>query len=425
MVDTPVQSSSQGVDTQALWERTKHLGAELGHRMGQDQVVRMAAALSYTSSLALVPMLAVVVSVLAGFPAFADLKETVQVFIVNNLVPDAGAAARDQLNNFVGATGGLSVFGMAGILVTAILLLLTIETAFNRIFRVQRARPLVARLVMYWTVLTLGPLLLGMSLSLRGYFAVLQPMMDSTGLSGASVLLVDVTPFALTVVAFMLFYVMVPYRSVSLKDAAIGALAATVLLQILRKSFGVFIVSSETYGTIYGAVAVVPVFLVWMYMSWLMILIGAVVTASLPAWRRQATTLGSEDPVSVLQMSLELLSHIRGHEAPGKGVPNQALMDHVMGAEAAATTALEKLSEAGFVAHTDENTWVVTRPLEKTSLYDLFIDLELPLSRSFLEQVQSGEEGAAMRALTAGYDGLKAALNVPLSDIDEAQDKVS
>ena len=417
MVDTPASQPSEGLDTQAIWDRAKHLGSELARRMGQDQVVRMAAALSYTSSLALVPMLAVVVSVLAGFPAFADLKETVQVFIVNNLVPDAGAAARDQLNNFVGATGGLSVFGMAGILVTAVLLLLTIETAFNRIFRVQRARPLVARLVMYWTVLTLGPLLLGMSLSLRGYFTVLQPMMDSTGLSGASVLLADVTPFMLTVVAFMLFYVMVPYRSVSLKDAAIGALTATILLQILRRSFGVFIVSSDTYGTIYGAVAVVPVFLVWMYLSWLMILIGAVVTASLPAWRRSATSLGSDDPVSVLQMSLELLDHIRSREAPGKGVPNQALMDHVMGAEAAATTALEKLSEAGYVAHTDENTWVVTRPLEQVKLYDLLVDLELPLSRDFLDHVKAQQEGQALQALTAGYSSLKTALDVPLSQL--------
>jgi len=173
MVDTPAVPLTDRITAEALWQRAKHFAAELARRMGQDQVVRMAAALSYTSTLALVPMLAVVVSVLAGFPAFSDLKESVQVFIVNNLVPDAGAAARDQLNSFVGATGGLSVFGMAGILVTAVLLLLTIETAFNRIFRVQRARPLVARLVMYWTVLTLGPLLLGMSLSLRGYFTVL------------------------------------------------------------------------------------------------------------------------------------------------------------------------------------------------------------------------------------------------------------
>ena len=146
-------------------------------RMKDDQVNRVAASLSYTSTLALVPALALALAILAAFPAFSGVRESVQDFVLNSFVPDTGMRMEEALEGFIAAAGELTTIGIAGLIVTSVLLLLTIEGAFNRIFRVVRPRPFLARLVVFWTVITVGPLLVGLSFSLSGYFVTVRALL--------------------------------------------------------------------------------------------------------------------------------------------------------------------------------------------------------------------------------------------------------
>ncbi|MEQ9448803.1 MAG: YihY family inner membrane protein, partial [Rhodospirillaceae bacterium] len=232
-------------------------------RMGEEHINRTAAALSYSTSLAVVPALALVFAMLAAFPQFDDLRANVEEFIVGNLVPDTGLRISETIAGFIEATGGLTAFGAVGLILTSVLLLLTIEEAFNHIFRVIRPRPMLLRLLVFWTVITVGPLLLGLSFSLSGYFSFLRLSSDGPQSSNIDVILGSVTPAILTWLMLTFIYIVVPNRRVRLRDALIGAGLAAVSFTVLRYGFAQAVVGMTSYRAIYGAVAAVPVFLIW------------------------------------------------------------------------------------------------------------------------------------------------------------------
>lgn len=254
----------------------------LWFRFNADGVARMASALSYTSLLALVPLLAIALAMFAAFPVFRDLRERFQEMVFENFVPHVGAAVQDQVAGFVEKAGELTAAGIIGLSVTAVMLLVTIETSLNVIFRVERERSLMSRLLVYWTSLTLGPLLIGASFSLTGYFASVGKWVADEGLSP---ILARGVPTLLIMVAFGLLYFAVPNRRVRPLDAAIGGVVAGLVFTAVRAGFGFYVANARTYQTVYGAIAAIPIFLVWMYVSWAVILLGAELAAALPEWR--------------------------------------------------------------------------------------------------------------------------------------------
>ena len=180
--------------------------------MKDDQVNRVAASLSYTSTLALVPALALALAILAAFLAFSGVRESVQDLVLNSFVPDTGMRMEEALEGFIAAAGQLTTIGIAGLIVTSVLLLLTIEGAFNRIFRVARPRPMFARLVVFWTVITIGPLLVGLSFSLSGYFVTIRTLLGGEEPGTLTVLFGTAMPTLLTAIAFALIYMAVPNK---------------------------------------------------------------------------------------------------------------------------------------------------------------------------------------------------------------------
>lgn len=251
----------------------------LANRIRGDTVLRVASSLSYTSLIALVPLFAIALAIFAAFPGFSGVREQVQSFLLSSLAPNIEVDISDYFNQFVGATAKLSTFGVVGIAITSILLLSTIENSLNFIFKVHKPRRFTTKVTLYWTIITLGPLLLGAAFSVRGFFSI--PNLMPSELGWLEVLVGDLVPTFLTLLCLMAVYILVPNKKVGVLNSFWGALVSVLMFGILRKGFAFFVLKSATYKTLYGALAVLPVFLVWMYAAWAVVILGAVLTASL------------------------------------------------------------------------------------------------------------------------------------------------
>ena len=371
-------------------EKARELRAFLKFAVGrfqEDRGLRMAASLSYTSLLAVVPLSAIAFSMLAAFPVFEGVREEFQGVLFSNFLPQSAEAMREYFDQFIKNTAGLTAVGIIGLAATAILLLGTIEADLNAIFRVARARAMVPRLLVFWALLTLGPLLLGASFSLSTYFFALTRWAGVDGVQSTLVNFTQFLPTFMVIVALTLCYIIVPNRRINAVNALVGGIIAGLLFALLRKGFGIYVTKFPTYQTIYGAVSVVPIFLVWMYMSWAVVIFGAVITASLGEWRagirERNKTLSPEDR---LVAALQILDCLFVGSRNGDGTSRAAIMKETgLGGEVVDRT-LVMLEKSGFTDQTTKRGWVLVRDLVTVSLYDLMRLLGLA--------IEPREEGA-------------------------------
>lgn len=254
------------------------LARRVWHRFFEDHVQTNAAALSFTTVLALVPAAAVTFSMLSMFPVFQDWSRELESFVYDNLVPATGKLVQSQLQEFIGHTGRLTAFGLLFLLVSALLLLFTIEETLNKIWRVENSRRVVQRLLSYWAVLTLAPLLMGASLSLTSYL-VSTALQGEGNVAEARGWFLSLLPFLFEVMAFVLLYTVVPNKPIRLRHALAGGVVAAVMFEIAKRGFTWYISNFHSYEVIYGALSSIPIFLLWIYLSWLIVLIGAELTA--------------------------------------------------------------------------------------------------------------------------------------------------
>lgn len=270
-------------------ERARSAGrfaAFVWRRFDDDRCLATAGALSYTSLLAIVPLLAVFLSILKIFPFFAEMQADAERHITGILLPTQSDAAIAGLHSFIEKATSLTGFGVVGLAVTAVLLLNTINHAFARIWRAQRMRPLVTRLLAYWAILTLGPLLFGLALWITGLVHVAGATYGGGAFAVTARWLGPLVPVLLEIFGFALLYSAVPNCRVRRRDAIAGGLAAALLFEVLKRGFALYLIYFPTYQVIYGAISAVPIFLVWMYASWAVTLFGAEVAAALPEWRK-------------------------------------------------------------------------------------------------------------------------------------------
>lgn len=264
------------VVTRSLWQFAR----QVMQRFEQDRCKRIAGALSYTTMLAVVPLTAVMVAVLSLFPVFSAWMTVIQDFIYSNFVPAAGEAVQKYLTQFASKAGRLTVIGLLFLGAAALMLMATIEQAFNDIWRVPNARKLVNRFVTYWALLTLGPILVAASLALTSKFFSLS-FFGRAEVTLMHQILEVVLPLMLEFGAAVLLYTVVPNAAVLWRNAFVGAAFAAVLLEIAKHLFTAFMKSFTSYQILYGAITALPVFLMWIYISWVIILLGAIVTATL------------------------------------------------------------------------------------------------------------------------------------------------
>ena len=283
-------------------------------RFVQHNCTQVAASLTFTTLLSLVPLIAIALSVVAAFPAFGEMSDQIKIFILTNMMPEAAnKVIAVYMQQFADNAVKLTAIGTAFLGVTALALMLTIDKALNAIWRVVRLRPLLHRLLTYWALLTIGPVLIGASLSLTSWLIGIS-MGLTRGIPGIDVALLQLGPLMLTSIAFSVPYLIVPNRQTSWRHAAAGGLAAAVGFEIMKQGFAFYITRFPTYQAVYGAFATIPIFLMWIYLSWLMVLLGAVIAASLSSWRfgdwrHDATVQGKQflDALRLLQILGEAL----------------------------------------------------------------------------------------------------------------------
>jgi membrane protein len=339
-------------------------------RFNDDRCMQIASSLTFTSLLAIVPMVTIAVTVIAAFPVFGSVTAALQTFILQNLVPASAESVASYTQQFSTNAAKLTAVGIAFLVVTSIMLLLTIDRAFNDIWRVKRSRPVVQRVLVYWTLITVGPVLMGASLTLTSWL-VGQAVGLVRGLPGAGVFLLSLVPIVLTSLALSLLYIAMPNRRIAPRDAVIGGVIGGVAFELMKRGFALYVSYFPTYTLVYGAFATVPVFLLWIYLSWLVVIFGAVVVAALPEWREAA---GQRHPVpgsdffDALQI-LKILWHAHHTGAP---VTLSALL-------AAATVRIENVERildtmvsAGWVRKTVPNGWVLHRDASTITVEDVF-----------------------------------------------------
>lgn len=261
----------------------KNTALTLYERFREDRLGVTAGSLTFTTTIALVPFITVALAVFTAFPMFAKLQDVLQKWLIASLIPDN--IARQLLGYLTQFAGKASKLGVAGVLVlltTALASILTIDRTLNNIWRVRRARPLAQRVLIYWAAITLGPLLLGASLTMTSYV-----VSASTGLVGTMPggvrLLLDALEFFMVAGGVALTYRYVPNTQVKWGHAWTGGIFVSAGIEVAKKLLALYLSSVPTYSAVYGAFATVPILLVWIYMAWVIVLLGAVIAAYLPS----------------------------------------------------------------------------------------------------------------------------------------------
>jgi membrane protein len=350
-------------------------------------------ALSYTTLVSLVPLAVIAFGSLSAFPIFAQVHDQIVALAFRNLVPSIGEQAAWWFRTFADSAAKTTAIGVAGIAATGILLLVTVEDQLNLIWRVTSPRPWVQRILSYWTLITLGPLLIGISLSLSTYFEIAAQQVgfaeeavawvESRWLHGVARLL----PALLEFIALALLYCLIPNCAVRWRDGALGAAIATLAIEILKVGFSFYIGAASFYQTVYGALAIIPIFLLWMYISWMAVLLGAVVAAALPNWRIDERVGNIPSGGVRLGFSLALIATLARAQRRGKAKSTAELAADLGVATTVVDEHMKPLAEAGFAAHTQDGRWVLAWSPETATLHDLYEALQLPLAGRWTEQI--------------------------------------
>jgi len=262
----------------------------LRKRVKKEQLQVIAGYLSYVSLMSLVPLMVVALSVATAFPIFADIHHSVEQFVYDNFVPTAGDVVQQYLSSFVDNASKMSAVAISFLFIAALLLISSIDKTFNNIWQVTKKRRVITSFSMYWMILTLGPILVGASIAITSYIVSLVTMgvEDSFGITN---MFFRLLPLLSSMAAFILLYMLVPNKPVPFKYAFSGSLIAAILFEFAKKIFVEYLTAFPSYQAIYGALAIVPILFLWVYLSWLIVLGGAVITVSLQEYELESDVI--------------------------------------------------------------------------------------------------------------------------------------
>lgn len=286
----------------------------LANRFVEDRLNASAAALTFVSLFALVPMLTVTLSIASALPAAGDIEGKLNEFLVQFLLPESSSQVVQYLSTFIAQARSLTVFGVIILLISAILMLRNVEKALNDIWRNRANRRPLQSFLLYWAVLSLGPIAIGLGLGIRAYLFAATNDWGGIHLFGLGSLLIGLLPFAISAIGLTCLYAVVPNCQVPLRHALIGGLFAASTFTVARMLFTA-VMAQSSYTLVYGAFAAVPLFLLWIYVTWIIVLIGAVLTHSLSAYQ---TTEQAQTPT--LMKALDILYLFWRAQADGRGI---------------------------------------------------------------------------------------------------------
>lgn len=249
-----------------------------------DRVAITAGHLAYVTLLSLVPFIMVFFAILQAFPAFQTIRIKLEDFVFNNFVPAAGDTIRQYVIEFASNASEMGAISIGFLVIVALLLISNVDKTLNHIWRINIERRKIFTFAIYWMVLTLGPLLVGSSLAMTSYLISLTAYAEEYT-PGLSTFLLGILPYLISFGGYFLLYSVVPNKVVRAKDAAAGAIFAALLFELCKKVFAIYVTSFPSYQVIYGALAAVPILFVWVYLSWIIVLLGAVFTVQVEKFR--------------------------------------------------------------------------------------------------------------------------------------------
>lgn len=344
-------------------------------RFRQDRCADIASSLTFTTLLSLVPLITIMLTLFSAFPQIADFPEHVKNVILSNLLPETGGRIISRyMEQFAENAARLTAVGIGLLAVTSMLMIYNIDNAFNAIWRVSRQRTVVQRVLVYWAVLTLAPLLMGGSLSMTSWLIGMS-VGNLSQLSPVVMGMLKLIPLILATLAFAFLFRVVPNRYVPIQHAFIGGAVSAIAFETMSRAFALYITNFPTYKLVYGAFASIPIFLLWVYLSWLTVLLGAVLTASLSHWRSKSVSQ-SLSPEMKLYYALCILKVMSKSLRSGIIQTLPMLSRELLLGYDSLEELLEQMSTINLVQRMVGHSWVMVRSPEHVQaieLYRLFV----------------------------------------------------
>ena len=401
-------------------ERLVLFGRFLLRRFLDDRCFESAGALAYTTVFALLPFTAVVMALLSAFPAFeASTKEVIHFMFVN-FVPPSARSYEARITDFALTAQSLTAPGVIALVVSILLTMWSIEQAFNRIWRVPSARPKLIRFLMYWTLLTLGSLLTVATLTATSaLFSV--PELAGIEARNLGEQLLRYLPELLELLAFTAAYWLIPHRTIQLRFAFIGGLLATMLFEGLKWGLAIYL-RGASFQQLYGAMAIVPILLVWVYFSWLAVLFGASLASSLGSFRYQPRALRLS-PGAEIYGVLRLLGRFDEARRGGLGLHLAEIQQREPGlTDELLQSMISALCELNIIQRGESGAWLLSRDLASVKLEEVYVHMKLriPVGELCLPLRHDAIGRAAQRVLEDLREPLAAPLSRDIASLLEA-----
>lgn len=382
----------------------------LWKRFLDDRLFQAAGALSFTTAFAIVPLSMVVFGILSAFPVYEEWSAQLSTYIFSNFVPSSARAVETHLLEFSKNAGKLTAVGVIVLVVSLLITLISIEATFNQIWRVPTSRPTFGRLMVYWTVMTFGALLAAASLAISARFFALAIFETQPG-QWVEHWLLRFTPILIEYVSLVVIYRVVPHRTIQWRYAALGAFFAVIMIEIVKMAAGSYLGSFGTYEKIYGTLALIPIFLGWIYFSWVAVLLGASLASSLSAFRYQPASQRLPWGYEFYGL-LRLLGRFDEYRKRGKGLHLEDIRQlEPMLTDAVVQQMLQQLSAIGLLSRAESGEWLLARDLDDLSLGELYeaCQLRIPTAEAWLPARDDALGNAAIAALDE--------LRLPLRDL--------
>lgn len=373
---------------------------------------RSAFYLAFTSLFAVVPVMTVVYSILALIPELKGMESKMQNFMFEHFVPATGSQLQEHLHGFAQQASNLTSIGVIMLFVTSVLMLRKIENSFNTIWHITEARKGVNGFLLYWALLSLGPVMMGGAFAVSSYLASLKMIYDMVPLAGTQTFVLSLLPILMSGLAFSLAYVAIPNTRVPIRHGLLGGLVAAILFDLARRGMTLFVSMFPTYHLVYGAFAAVPIFLIWVLVSWNIMLLGAEIVQAMTSFqvdkKRSTSSLGN------LLAVLETLYRLQGKGEVIDEVVLLQKMPWVSNREWEAYT--DTLINVQLIHRNGEGEIALTRDLHKYSLAQLFRDCFGDTIKLDL-QSNEGWQGRVNKLYKDGMDACLSGWEIPLAEL--------
>lgn len=344
-----------------------------------DDCQQKSSSLTYTTMLSIVPILTVLLVMLSSIPALSDAKQQIQDMIYSNLLPSSSMQVTKYFNEFAEKSSNLTYIGVIMLFVTTIMTLTTIERAFNQIWRVEQKAEGLQSILRYWAIVTLGPLVLGMAFIASSTVQSLSFLNQSIGGYGIDwTRWVQIGSFVMMTLGFVAMYWFVPRCKVKFTYALIAGIFAAVCFEVLKQTFGTIMTNFTSYEKIYGAFAAVPIFLLWIYLSWNVILLGVEISYTLTIFETREVY-----PRHPLLSVMDMLNVVYQHHLKGEAV-NEIDLRNVLGRKEMPHwyRYIRYLQDNNLIAVTDDDKYILKRPLDDYTFWEFYKNLPYPLPHS-------------------------------------------